>query len=240
MAEAHLYRHFAEDGTLLYVGVSLSAVQRIGQHRSKAGWFSDIARVGIERFETMEQALKAESLAIKMEKPLHNIRHAGRAAVLDADSQARVQSMIDDGEDGREFRIDSLSDLGCNFREIATNLAFIVETGATVHVSDVGETFRRNSPLNVVVNAILSTDKTKKRVWVESESRALSESTVKRGPKPKLVGAAKDRARALYGDLSKSIREVSEETGISPTQLRRIFKDRENPVGSKPKTPPTE
>jgi hypothetical protein len=67
-----LYRHFDAKGQLLYVGVSLSHVARLGQHRSKSGWYWDIAWVDVQHFETRERALYAEAIAIRDEKPLHN------------------------------------------------------------------------------------------------------------------------------------------------------------------------
>lgn len=71
----HLYRHFDKDGDLLYVGISLSTVHRLGQHQENSHWFESITRVEIERFPTREAALQAEAMAIKHEKPLHNVMH---------------------------------------------------------------------------------------------------------------------------------------------------------------------
>ena len=70
----HLYRHFDQEGCLLYIGVSISALHRFVQHRA-AEWFLRIKRVEIESFATREEALLAESAAIKSEKPLFNIAH---------------------------------------------------------------------------------------------------------------------------------------------------------------------
>jgi hypothetical protein len=42
MAAYQLYRHFDKAGTLLYAGVTICAVARIGGHKSKS-WFGDIA-----------------------------------------------------------------------------------------------------------------------------------------------------------------------------------------------------
>jgi hypothetical protein len=67
-----LYRHFDKSGTLLYVGVSLTALIRLQGHKRSA-WFDDIVRVEIERFPTREAALNAEMGAIKSEGPKHNI-----------------------------------------------------------------------------------------------------------------------------------------------------------------------
>jgi predicted GIY-YIG superfamily endonuclease len=71
-----LYRHFDEDGALLYVGVSLSALARLGQHQANAHWFGCIANVTIQWFETRSEAMEAELAAIRSERPKYNI--AGR------------------------------------------------------------------------------------------------------------------------------------------------------------------
>lgn len=72
-----LYRHFDGAGVLLYVGVSLSAVQRLAQHRQTAHWFEQIARVTIEWLPTRQRALEAETWAIANEGPVHNVRRPG-------------------------------------------------------------------------------------------------------------------------------------------------------------------
>jgi excinuclease UvrABC nuclease subunit len=84
-----LYRHYGKDGTLLYVGVSLSAFQRLAQHRTNAHWFEQITRVEMETFSTRQQALNAERIAIINENPLFNIQFSEREA--EARAAARVQ-----------------------------------------------------------------------------------------------------------------------------------------------------
>ena len=74
----NLYRHFAGDGRLLYVGISLNAIIRLAAHRTRSSWFDEIVRVEVERHPTRQAALAAELAAIRNEKPLHNI--LGRAA----------------------------------------------------------------------------------------------------------------------------------------------------------------
>jgi len=69
-----LYRHFSEDRMLLYVGISLSTLVRLGQHRSHAHWFNKIAYITIEWFENRKQALEAETKARLNEGPLYNKR----------------------------------------------------------------------------------------------------------------------------------------------------------------------
>ena len=70
-----LYRHFDNNGKLLYIGISLSFLNRLGQHAEHAHWFNSIKRVEVEHFETRNDALIAELDAIVKEKPAYNIQH---------------------------------------------------------------------------------------------------------------------------------------------------------------------
>lgn len=67
-----LYRHYDEQGLLLYVGISHNVITRLEQHRDDSHWFSKIANVTIVWFETRAEAERAEREAIKSELPLHN------------------------------------------------------------------------------------------------------------------------------------------------------------------------
>jgi len=67
-----LYRHFDKSGSLLYVGISLDAVQRLSQHSANQPWAGDIASVTIEKFVTRQDAITAERVAIQTECPKHN------------------------------------------------------------------------------------------------------------------------------------------------------------------------
>lgn len=66
-----LYRHYDKDGILLYVGISISALQRLKQH-SKTSWFKQIERVMIEQCRNREYAQFLEALAIQNENPKFN------------------------------------------------------------------------------------------------------------------------------------------------------------------------
>lgn len=70
-----VYRIFDGDDNLLYVGASERSLARVQEHASEKGWFSDVNRVSIERFETREEALSAEKRAIETERPRHNVQH---------------------------------------------------------------------------------------------------------------------------------------------------------------------
>ena len=70
-----LYRHFDKEGALLYVGISLNALNRLAQHKAASGWFEDIHKVEIETFVNRVSALNAERTAIETEKPKWNKKH---------------------------------------------------------------------------------------------------------------------------------------------------------------------
>ncbi len=86
-----LYRHFDKEGNLLYVGISLSTLNRLGQHKDHSHWFAQISRVEIETFAKREDALEAEALAIHDEKPLHNIMRPQRAKLLEELDQRNAE-----------------------------------------------------------------------------------------------------------------------------------------------------
>jgi excinuclease UvrABC nuclease subunit len=77
--KAELYRHYDVHGRLLYVGVSLSCVARLAQHREHGRWFKLISNITVAHFSTRAAALEAEVKAIKDEKPFFNKKHNGMA-----------------------------------------------------------------------------------------------------------------------------------------------------------------
>lgn len=66
------YRHFDAEGRLLYVGISLSAVERLRQHVARSGWSSEIASITVETHPDRETAMAAEKHAVAHERPLFN------------------------------------------------------------------------------------------------------------------------------------------------------------------------
>ena len=70
-----LYRHFNANGKLLYVGISLSALQRLSQHADHSDWYNKISRVEMEHFSDRPSAMAAEKKAVISEGPLYNIHH---------------------------------------------------------------------------------------------------------------------------------------------------------------------
>jgi len=98
-----LYRHFDANGTLLYVGISNSALKRLDKHKVNSHWAMDIARIELMWLDSKEEALSAERKAIQNESPLYNIDgrvHAckccgalflGRADAMFCGNACRVQ-----------------------------------------------------------------------------------------------------------------------------------------------------
>jgi Arm DNA-binding domain len=74
----YLYRHYHPNGDLLYVGISLRALDRQISHSKTANWRKLIHRIEIEPFETREAALNAEQAAIRQEFPKFNTVHNNR------------------------------------------------------------------------------------------------------------------------------------------------------------------
>jgi hypothetical protein len=68
-----VYRLFADDDTLLYVGCSCDPDTRIACHLFKS-WGSDIANADLAWHDNRFAALRREAQAIVEESPLHNIR----------------------------------------------------------------------------------------------------------------------------------------------------------------------
>lgn len=78
MSNTALYRHFDDSGNLLYVGISNSAVRRLGQHMYGSQWASLISKVEIEHLSSRQEALAAEKAAIRAEMPAWNKMHNDR------------------------------------------------------------------------------------------------------------------------------------------------------------------
>lgn len=74
----YLYRHYDHAGDLLYVGISLSPIRRQEDHSKDAMWRHMILRILIEPFTSREEALRAETRAIREEFPKFNGRHNRR------------------------------------------------------------------------------------------------------------------------------------------------------------------
>lgn len=74
--ECILYRWWDTDGTLLYVGKSVSLFSRIAAHRTSSAFFSSAAMMTLERFPDEKALADAEVKAIRTEHPAYNVAHS--------------------------------------------------------------------------------------------------------------------------------------------------------------------
>jgi predicted GIY-YIG superfamily endonuclease len=88
-----LYRLYNVNDTLLYVGISYSAIARMVQHKAEKPWFDQVVRIEIEKFLYRDGAAKAEERAIKYEKPLHNIQHSGSTKARQRNGQIQTENV---------------------------------------------------------------------------------------------------------------------------------------------------
>lgn len=78
MAKAHiLYRFWAVDGSLLYIGLTMDPGTRWKAHRHTQPWWATVAKITVEHFPDRVSVTIAEATAIKTEKPKHNISGTG-------------------------------------------------------------------------------------------------------------------------------------------------------------------
>lgn len=79
-----VYRLFASDGQLLYVGATSHFHRRMKEHRQKSVWWRWAARSTVTRYPSMAEALAAEAAAIRDEAPTFNLRGVPRNALAKA------------------------------------------------------------------------------------------------------------------------------------------------------------
>lgn len=73
-----LYRFYANDGTLLYIGITISPPQRFKQHSRDKAWWNEVARIELVQFNSREELENEEKNAISREHPKYNITHIYR------------------------------------------------------------------------------------------------------------------------------------------------------------------
>ena len=68
-----LYRLFDLEGRLLYVGIAFDPEARWLAHAAEKAWWSEVAETRVQWLQSRTDALIAEVVAIKAERPLYNI-----------------------------------------------------------------------------------------------------------------------------------------------------------------------
>lgn len=93
MSKHALYRYFADDGALLYVGITNDMSRRMGQHADRKDWWSEVRGVTVDWYPDRPSVLAAEARAVNVEQPRHNIRlrrKAGAVRARSGDTAARL------------------------------------------------------------------------------------------------------------------------------------------------------
>lgn len=85
-----LYRYFNSDDALLYVGISSRLTDRVKRHSIGSDFFSQSVRMTIEWFDTRDEAIDAEIIAIKSEEPIFNVTHNTRKT-SDPEEEPKIQ-----------------------------------------------------------------------------------------------------------------------------------------------------
>jgi predicted GIY-YIG superfamily endonuclease len=71
-----VYRMYASDGSLLYIGISNNFGRRWLQHEGTKPWWPEMQRQTVDWFPTRAEASREEEAAIAAERPKYNIAHA--------------------------------------------------------------------------------------------------------------------------------------------------------------------
>jgi predicted GIY-YIG superfamily endonuclease len=79
MPDHVLYRIYDARHGLLYVGITMSPVNRFRCHRNKS-WWSEVTSIELQHFSSRQALAAAEALAITSESPRFNIAVPGVAA----------------------------------------------------------------------------------------------------------------------------------------------------------------
>lgn len=72
-----LYRYWDTEGRLLYVGITNDPIRRRDQHSRDATWWPFASQYVVEWHHNRAAARRAESKAIRRERPMFNVVHNG-------------------------------------------------------------------------------------------------------------------------------------------------------------------
>jgi excinuclease UvrABC nuclease subunit len=77
--ETALYRCYDDTNQLAYVGVSNHLGRRLHQHERSKPWWRTVSHITVAHYPTRNQALDAETRAIRVERPRWNVTHNRQA-----------------------------------------------------------------------------------------------------------------------------------------------------------------
>jgi predicted GIY-YIG superfamily endonuclease len=91
-----LYRMYDSSQRLLYVGITSRGPRRWREHMASKAWWDEVATVSVEHFPLRSDAASAEQWAIRNERPLYNVAHAGSVSGCCGESHPPLDPRFDD------------------------------------------------------------------------------------------------------------------------------------------------
>lgn len=88
-----VYRFFAVDGDLLYVGSTGRWPGRMGEHQSQRPWWGEVATVTLEHYASLDEARTAEARAIERERPAYTLPPATTGSLAWAARRAEAERL---------------------------------------------------------------------------------------------------------------------------------------------------
>ena len=70
-----VYRLYATNGALLYVGISNDVERRLSEHARTKHWWCYVDSVQVEQYQDRSGALNREAFVIRSEQPIFNVLH---------------------------------------------------------------------------------------------------------------------------------------------------------------------
>ena len=94
-----LYRLYNADDELLYVGISMSALNRIGQHKAEKTWWHEVAKITIETHMVPRAGIEEmERQAIQAESPRYNKKHVANARSKSTGAPVKTSAWVGIGD----------------------------------------------------------------------------------------------------------------------------------------------
>jgi predicted GIY-YIG superfamily endonuclease len=93
-----LYRLFAHDDALLYVGITCDVGSRWKRHSDDKPWWSELSRTTVQHYPNRSTALEAERTAIQNEHPKYNVQHNQGKPFSRATGSASTRGVVREGD----------------------------------------------------------------------------------------------------------------------------------------------
>lgn len=203
MSACKLYRHFDADGVLLYVGITSSIPRRTAEHASRSHWSDDAVSMTWETFETREEALAAERLAIAAEKPLHNVMRPVRPSCAPSEQGTFRRAFVEAMQQANATVADIALETGVS-RDVINKL--IARPGSSTSAENA---VALAAYFGKTLNQLMAAPLAKRAIGDAELLGAIEDFLAKTGMRPSIFG----RAAVNDGSLVKQLQEGRELLG---------------------------